>query len=335
MSIYRLQGSVNAAYGPALNGVDVYICTQPAVTTTIPPTPLASLFTDSTGSTPLANPVQTDGLGNWFAYLATGTYTVVLVDSNNRIPVTIFPDQEVVSPGGGTVTNVTFVMPAEFTVSGSPITSSGTITITKVVQNANAVYAGPTSGSAAAPTFRPLVAADFTGLVGSVTQVTLAVSASALFTASISGTNPITTSGTATINITFANQAANTILAGPASGSTGPISARQAVAADIAGIKAVTFSATPVFDASLFALPTFTLTLTANITSSSVTNPTAGQHIAFILTQDGTGGWSFVWPANFHGASNIGSDANSVSVQEFIWTGSIWRAVGPGSVNAS
>jgi hypothetical protein len=333
--MFRLQGSVNAAYGPALNGVDVYICTQPAVTTNVPPTPLATLYTDSTGGTPLANPVQTDGLGNWFAYLATGTYTVVLVDPNNRIPVTIFPDQSVTSPGGGTVTSITFVMPAEFTVTNPTITSSGTITVTKTVQNANAVYAGPVSGGTAVPTFRPLVAADFTGLVGSVTSVTLAVSAGALFTASISGTNPITTSGTATINITFANQAANTIIAGPASGSTGPVSARQAVAADVSGIKAVTFSVTPVFDASLFPLPVFTMTLTANVTSSSVTNPIAGQRIAFILTQDGTGGWTFAWPSNFKGASNIGSDANSVSLQEFIWTGSAWRAVGPGSTNAS
>ena len=335
MSVYRLQGSVNAAYGPALNGVDVYICTQPAVTSTIPPSPLASLFTDSTGGTTLANPVVTDGQGNWFAYLATGVYTVVLVDPNNRIPVTVFPDQEVVSPGGGTVTSVAFAMPAEFSVSGSPIINSGTITITKVAQNANAVYAGPTSGGTAAPAFRPLVAGDLTGLAGSVTSVTLAVSAGSLFTASISGTNPITTSGTATINITFANQAANTILAGPASGGSGAVVARVAVAADIAGIKAVSFSATPVFDASTFALPTFTMTLTGNVTSSSVTNPIAGQRIAFVLTQDGTGGRTFAWPTNFHAASNIGPDANSVSVQEFLYDGSFWRATGPGSVNAS
>lgn len=333
--MFRLQGSVNAAYGPALNGVDVYICTQPAVTTTVPPTPLATLYTDSTGGTPLANPVQTDGLGNWFAYLASGTYTVVLVDPNNRIPVTVFPDQAVTSPGGGTVTSVTLVMPAEFSVSTPTITGSGTFTVTKVVENANAVFAGPTSGLAAAPTFRPMVTSDLPSGAGTVTNVTLAVSAGALFTASISGTNPITSTGTATLNITFANQAANTIIAGPASGATGPVSARQAVAADIAGIKAVTFSATPVFDASLFALPTFTMTLTANVTSSSVTNPIAGQHIAFVLTQDGTGGWTFAWPSNFKGASNIGSDASSVSVQEFIWTGSAWRAVGPGSTNAS
>jgi hypothetical protein len=333
--MFRLQGSVNAAYGPALNGVDVYICTQPAVTTTVPPTPLATLYTDSTGGTLLANPVQTDGLGNWFAYLATGTYTVVLVDPNNRIPVTVFPDQNVTSPGGGSVTSVTFVMPAEFTVSGSPITSSGTITITKAVQSANKIAAGPASGPDAAWTFRNMVTADLPAGVGTVTSVTLAVSAGALFTASISGTNPITTSGTATLNITFANQAANTIIAGPASGSTGPVSARQMVAADVSGIKAVTFSATPVFDASLFPLPVFTMTLTANVTSSSVTNPIAGQRIAFILTQNGTGGWTFAWPSNFKGASNIDSDANSVSLQEFIWTGSAWRAVGPGSTNAS
>jgi hypothetical protein len=226
-------------------------------------------------------------------------------------------------------------MPAEFTVTNPTITSSGIITVTKTVQNANALYAGPVSGGTAVPTFRPMVTADLPSGVGTVGSVTLAVSAGALFTASISGTNPITTSGTATINITFANQAATTILAGPASGSTGPVLARQAVAADVSGIHAVTFSVTPVFDASLYALPAFTMTLSASVTSSSVTNPIAGQRIAFILTQDGTGGWSFAWPSNFRGASNIGSDASSVSVQEFIYTGSMWRAVGPGSVNGS
>ena len=64
------------------------------------------------------------------------------------------------SAGGGTVTSVALAMPAEFTVSGSPITSSGTFTVTKANENANLVYAGPSSGSAAAPTFRSLVGAD-------------------------------------------------------------------------------------------------------------------------------------------------------------------------------
>lgn len=66
--------------------------------------------------------------------------------------------------GSGTVTSVALVAPAEFVVSGSPITGAGTLTLTKATEAANIVYAGPTSGSAAQPTFRALVAADIPSL---------------------------------------------------------------------------------------------------------------------------------------------------------------------------
>jgi Protein of unknown function (DUF2793) len=61
---------------------------------------------------------------------------------------------------GGTVTSVALTVPAELSVSGSPITASGTLAVTKANQSANQVYAGPTSGGAAAPAFRALVAGD-------------------------------------------------------------------------------------------------------------------------------------------------------------------------------
>jgi hypothetical protein len=64
------------------------------------------------------------------------------------------------------VTQVGLVMPAEFTVSNSPITSSGNLTVAKAAQNANLVYAGPTSGSAA-PTFRSLVPGDYPTFIAS------------------------------------------------------------------------------------------------------------------------------------------------------------------------
>jgi hypothetical protein len=47
-----------------------------------------------------------------------------------------------------------------YTVSNSPITSSGTIDLTLNTQSANEVFAGPSSGSAAEPAFRALVAND-------------------------------------------------------------------------------------------------------------------------------------------------------------------------------
>jgi len=63
-------------------------------------------------------------------------------------------------PGTGTVTSVAQTVPVEFSVSGSPITGAGTLAITKVNENANTVWAGPTSGAPAQPTFRALAAAD-------------------------------------------------------------------------------------------------------------------------------------------------------------------------------
>lgn len=63
--------------------------------------------------------------------------------------------------GAGTVTSVALSMPAIFTVTGSPITTTGTLSVTAANQSANQVFAGPTSGGAAAPAFRSLVNADF------------------------------------------------------------------------------------------------------------------------------------------------------------------------------
>ncbi len=60
---------------------------------------------------------------------------------------------------GGTVTSVGMSLPTMFTVSGSPVTTSGTLSATLASQTANTVLAAP-NGSAGAPTFRSLAAAD-------------------------------------------------------------------------------------------------------------------------------------------------------------------------------
>lgn len=61
---------------------------------------------------------------------------------------------------GGTVTSVALTMPGEFNVSGSPVTTAGTLAVTKANENANTLWAGPTTGAPAAPTFRAAVNAD-------------------------------------------------------------------------------------------------------------------------------------------------------------------------------
>ena len=61
--------------------------------------------------------------------------------------------------GDGSVTSVGLSLPSIFTVSGSPVTTSGTLTGTLASQTANYFFAAP-NGSAGTPTFRAIVAAD-------------------------------------------------------------------------------------------------------------------------------------------------------------------------------
>jgi hypothetical protein len=62
--------------------------------------------------------------------------------------------------GGGSVTSVGLSLPSQFTVTGSPVTGSGTLTGTWNSQSANLIFAGPSSGASAAPTFRSMVTGD-------------------------------------------------------------------------------------------------------------------------------------------------------------------------------
>jgi hypothetical protein len=78
--------------------------------------------------------------------------------------------------GTGTVTSVGLSLPADFVVSGSPVTSSGTLAAAWASQSANLVFASP-NGVSGTPGFRAIVAADVptlnqntTGQAGSVTN---------------------------------------------------------------------------------------------------------------------------------------------------------------------
>lgn len=66
--------------------------------------------------------------------------------------------------GSGTVTSVALSVPTGFTISGSPITTSGTFTLGLETQSAGLVFAGPATGDPAAPTFRELAATDIPDL---------------------------------------------------------------------------------------------------------------------------------------------------------------------------
>ena len=96
-----------------------------------------------------------------------------------------------------------------------------------------------------------------------------------------------------------------------------------------AGLSTVTFSATPTFDASLG--NTQKITLTGNVTSSTLSNASAGQQVHFIICQDGTGSRTFVWPTNVKGGTTISSGASTCSAQSFLFDGANAFATSAGS----
>ena len=100
------------------------------------------------------------------AQVGTGTSGQVLTSNGSAAPTWT-------TPLSGTVTSVGLADGSTtpiYTISGSPVTSSGTLTFTLNTQLANTVLAGPASGSAAEPTFRGLVIADlsFAGVANGV-----------------------------------------------------------------------------------------------------------------------------------------------------------------------
>jgi len=108
--------------------------------------------------------------------------------------------------GTGSVTSVALSLPSFIAVSGSPITTSGTLTGTLVSQVANAVFAAP-DGAPGAPSFRALVAADIptlnqntTGTASNVTGIVALINggtgvAAASANAAFNALSPMTTIG--------------------------------------------------------------------------------------------------------------------------------------------
>ena len=134
------------------------------------------------------------GNGGAYAFTNVGTSGQVLTSRGSAAPVWS-------SAATGTVTSVGLSLPSIFSVSGSPVTSSGTLTGTFNTQAAALVFAGPATGSAATPTFRALVASDLPSLpygTGTVTSVS--------GTGTVNGitlTGTVTTTGSLTLGGTL------------------------------------------------------------------------------------------------------------------------------------
>jgi hypothetical protein len=284
-----------------------------------------------------------------------------VISFNGRVgPVSLSSGDVTSALGFSPMVSLAVSLPAEFSVAGSPATGAGTLTVTRAVQSANLVMAGPSSGAAAVPGYRALVAADIpalpesaiTSLVsdlaskGTVSSVQIAVPADQ----SVSG-GPITGSGT--ITITRNNQSANTVMAGPSSGGAAAPGYRVLVAADIpshthaagdvtsgvfapartASVTALTDAATIATDASLGNY--FRVTLGGNRTLGNPSNPTNGQKAIWEIVQDGTGSRTITLDTKFALGSDISGVTLSASAskRDFLTavynsTADLWYVVG-------
>jgi hypothetical protein len=123
------------------------------------------------------------GLSNSLTQTAAGTYTFSgsvtfsgttaigaatattpsTSDDSTKVATTAYVKAQGYTSNTGTVTSVGLSLPAIFTVTGSPVTSSGTLTATLASQSANHVLAAP-NGTSGTPAFRALAAADIPDL---------------------------------------------------------------------------------------------------------------------------------------------------------------------------
>lgn len=247
---------------------------------------------------------------NGTAQVVAGTRRIWLLTVGTPYDPTVVSIQNIgtfsttaITVGGGSVTSVGQTVPPEFTISGSPVTSAGTLAIGKATETANTVWAGPTSGGAAQPTFRALVLGDLPGGVGTGSVTSVGLSMPAEF--SVAGT-PVTTAGT--LAVTKATESANTVWAGPTTGAPAQPAFRALVTADLPASLGLTQTfVTQAAEASLS--NSRVLTAGTNIT---ITDHGPGAALTIASTASGGGGTlqSSVFTAN--GTFNVPASVTAV-----------------------
>jgi hypothetical protein len=122
--------------------------------------------------------------------------------------------------GGNAVTSVGMTVPSIMSVAGSPVTSSGTLAVSLATESANTCFAGPSSGSAATPTFRALAANDIPGTLNATAAPSFTVNPN---TGSFTfvGSTAFTAPANGTAQITKADGTFATLLFGAAGSTTG------------------------------------------------------------------------------------------------------------------
>jgi hypothetical protein len=215
----------------------------------------------------------------------------------------------------GTVTSVGLSLPSIFSVSGSPVTTTGTLTGTLTTQTANTGFFGPASGGAATPTFRALVAADIPALsyISSLNGLTTGTQTLALDQLN---TAPTWTSsaGVHTLSLPLA---ASGVTAGLISGTTQSIFGLKTFANNVAVLGAIT------------ATTTSGNQIAGRYDGSNVWTASTGSTGLTQFTATGSSaGFQFNQPAYFNG--NITTSSSGVSIGNFSSYG-----LGAGTANVS
>jgi hypothetical protein len=151
----------NVTSGTLITNAPVYATGASAIATTATALTNGQLLIGSTSNPPVP---ATLGTGTGIS-ITTGAGTLTV----NNTGVTSAVAGTGISVSGATgavtinntgVTSVGLSMPSIFST-GSAVTTTGNLSATLNTETANTIFAGPTTGSAAAPTFRTLVSADY------------------------------------------------------------------------------------------------------------------------------------------------------------------------------
>lgn len=114
------------------------------------------------------------------------------------------------------------------------------------------------------------------------------------------------------------------VSAGTQSGVTFLIPPHVIYPPDNAVMQTLTFSATPVFDAAQG--NTMKITLSANVTSSTLANGVDGQVVTLMIIQDPSSARTFAFPSNVVGSTAISATLGSYNIQSFVKSGGNWYA---------
>jgi len=183
--IVGTDGSDNLVSVATTGSGDVVLATSPTLVTPALGTPTALVLTNATGlplgSTGVTGQLTVANGGTGLAALTA--YDVLVGNGTGNVTLVSPGTSGWVLTSNGTGANPSFQAPTYsgtvtsvgladastapiYTITNSPVTSSGTLTLTLNTELANKVFAGPASGSAAQPTFRSLVALDIPDLSG-------------------------------------------------------------------------------------------------------------------------------------------------------------------------